>query len=59
MRYILDTNVLSELRKASQGRADALIAATALVHDMAVFTRNVADFEPTGVVVINPWIPQS
>ena len=34
---------------------DALIAATALVHGMTVVTRNVADFEPTGVVVLNPW----
>lgn len=34
---------------------DGLIAATALVHDMAVVTRNVADFERTGVRVLNPW----
>jgi hypothetical protein len=34
---------------------DALIAATALVHDMVVVTRNVADFEPTGVRVLDPW----
>lgn len=35
---------------------DALIAATAIVHGMTVVTRNVVDFEPTGVQVINPWI---
>lgn len=34
---------------------DGLIAATALVHGMTVVTRNVADFEPTGVAVLNPW----
>ncbi len=34
---------------------DALIAATALVHHMTVVTRNVADFESTGVNVLNPW----
>jgi predicted nucleic acid-binding protein len=34
---------------------DALIAATALVHGMTVVTRNVADFEPTGVELFNPW----
>ncbi len=34
---------------------DALIAATALVHGMIVVTRNVADFEPTGVKLFNPW----
>lgn len=35
---------------------DAYIAATALVHSMTLVTRNEADFEPTGVAVINPWI---
>ena len=34
---------------------DALIAATALVHGMKVVTRNVADFEATGVIIVNPW----
>ena len=34
---------------------DALIAATALRHDLVVATRNVADFEGTGVRLVNPW----
>ncbi|MGA8172080.1 MAG: type II toxin-antitoxin system VapC family toxin [Methylocystis sp.] len=34
---------------------DALIAATALVHGMTIVTRNVADFELTGVQILNPW----
>jgi predicted nucleic acid-binding protein len=34
---------------------DGLIAATALVHGMTVVTRNVADFAPTGVRLLNPW----
>ncbi|ATI80588.1 type II toxin-antitoxin system VapC family toxin [Sphingobium yanoikuyae] len=34
---------------------DALIAATALVHGMAVATRNEADFKATGVPLIDPW----
>jgi len=34
---------------------DALIAATAMVHDMTVVTRNVADFSETGVEILNPW----
>ncbi len=34
---------------------DGLIAATALVHSMTVVTRNVADFEPMGVQILNPW----
>jgi predicted nucleic acid-binding protein len=34
---------------------DALIAATALVHRLTVVTRNVADFQPMGVSLRNPW----
>lgn len=34
---------------------DTLIAATALHHGMHVVTRNVKDFEPTGVLLINQW----
>jgi toxin FitB len=35
---------------------DALIAATAQVHGMTVVTRNVKDFELTGVQVVNPFV---
>lgn len=38
-----------------RGERDALIAATALVHGMMVVTRNVADFQSTGVTLLNPW----
>jgi len=34
---------------------DALIAATAQVHGMTVVTRNIDDFAPMGVPVLNPW----
>lgn len=34
---------------------DALIAATALVHGMTIVTRNVDDFEPIGIKILNPW----
>jgi predicted nucleic acid-binding protein len=34
---------------------DTMIAATALVHDLVVATRNVRDFQPTGVKIINPF----
>jgi toxin FitB len=35
--------------------ADAMLAATALCHDMTLVTRNVRDFERTGVRLFNPW----
>jgi hypothetical protein len=34
---------------------DKLIAATALIHDLTVVTRNVDDFRGTGVQVLNPF----
>lgn len=49
--------LLAALRGA--GRAmpikDSLIAATALVHDLAIVTRNTADFENAGVDVVDPF----
>lgn len=35
---------------------DSLLAASALVHGMTVVTRNVQDFEMTGVMILNPWV---
>lgn len=34
---------------------DAMMAATAIAHDLAVVTRNVNDFERFGVKIINPF----
>ena len=34
---------------------DLAIAATALEHGLTVATRNVSDFEPTGVATLNPF----
>jgi predicted nucleic acid-binding protein len=49
--------LLATLR--ASGRAmpikDSLIAATALVHDLAVATRNRTDFEKAGVEVVDPF----
>ena len=35
--------------------ADLMISATALEHGLTVVTRNVSDFEPTGVATLNPF----
>jgi toxin FitB len=55
------SRIWGELTAAAQkaGRAvhaaDGLIAATALRHGLRVMTRNTADFEPTGALLLNPW----
>lgn len=35
--------------------AGGLIAATALVHDLTLWTRNTRDFDGTGARLFNPW----
>jgi predicted nucleic acid-binding protein len=39
----------------TRGPFDSLIAATAIVHNLTVATRNIPDFADTGAMVINPW----
>lgn len=46
----------SEARGRTLPVLDSLIAATALVHGLAVVTRNGADFERCGIRVVNPWV---
>lgn len=41
-----------------RAQRDALIAATALAHGLTVVTRNVVDFTPLGVLLLNPWLEQ-
>lgn len=51
---ILRAIILRQQRRLSLG--DALIAATALEYDLAVATRNTADFLPvSGLLVYNPF----
>ena len=50
-------------RLVEQGKAmrhtfsqpDLFIAATAILHDLCVVTRNASDFLRTGALVLNPW----
>ncbi|MCJ8521626.1 putative nucleic acid-binding protein [Pseudorhizobium tarimense] len=38
-----------------RNEADATIAATAVVHGLVVVTRNIQDFQGTGVILVDPW----
>ena len=55
----IDVNVSLQCAKLHvpnpQPERDALIAATALVHNLTVVTRNDKDFLSTGVQLLNPW----
>lgn len=46
-----------ENRKSGRtiGAVDELIAATAIVHDLTVVTRNVRHFEHSGCKLLSPW----
>ncbi len=37
---------------------DGLIAATAQRHGLHIMTRNTEHFEPTGVLLVNPWLDE-
>jgi toxin FitB len=63
-RLTLDISVLKEWGKLcgkhqakglNLGVLDSLIAATAIVHDLTVVTRNTGDFPPE-VKTLNPWL---
>jgi predicted nucleic acid-binding protein len=46
---------LSEKAGHKLPMADALLAATALNHQLTLVTRNTKDFERTGAVIFDPW----
>ena len=50
--------LLADLRAAGQAMPvkDSIIAATALVHDLTIVTRNTGDFEKTGLKVLDPFV---
>lgn len=43
-------------RRSETLSQDAMIAATALVHELQVVTRNVRDFKGFGVSILNPYL---
>jgi len=45
----------SQRAGCSVSATDGLIAATALHHGLQVMTRDTADFEPTGALLLDPW----
>jgi toxin FitB len=54
----VDTRVAAawgRLRRTGRPPIDSLLAATALCHGLHLATRNVRDFDGTGVLLINPW----
>ena len=50
-----DVSALAQRLGRPRPPVDSMIAATALHHGLRVATRNVAEFEGTGVALINPW----
>lgn len=50
-------HLLGEGKRSGQPRPlmDALLAATVLEHELALVTRNVADFERFDIEIVNPW----
>ena len=46
-------------RRSDTLTEDAMIAATALVHRLTVVTRNLRDFDPLGVDLLNPFEHES
>lgn len=58
-RLALDTHVAEAWGRLAAKRplpvVDGLLAATALVHNMTLVTRDTRDIADTGVRTINPW----
>jgi toxin FitB len=49
------TAAAAQRRGVVLAAADGLIAGTALRHGLHLMTRNVNDFQNTGVLLLNPW----
>jgi predicted nucleic acid-binding protein len=61
----IDANVADRWGRlvAAAGRPiaaiDSLLAATAIEHDLTLVTRNIKDFQPLPVRIIDPWVSQA
>jgi predicted nucleic acid-binding protein len=59
----MDSECVREFARMTRGKSkelfeDAMIAATARVHNLIVATRNEHDFARLGVRMVNPFSPQ-
>lgn len=56
MRYLFDSNIVIIRKSAKVKLAEAIIAATYIVHDFTLLTRNVVDFNQIkGLKIENPF----
>lgn len=53
-RTVLSRAASLQVHRTRQER-DTFIAATALTHNLGIVTRNLRDFDGTGVHLLNPW----
>jgi predicted nucleic acid-binding protein len=57
MRFLIDTNVVSETRKPRLSPDVILLAATAKVHGMTLVTRDTGRLALHGITILNPFEP--
>ncbi len=50
-----DLAAISKMRGRPRPVVDAILAATAVTHDLVLATRNLKDYEDLGVTLLNPW----
>lgn len=55
VRFWGETTALARKKGITIPVCDGLIASTAQCHGLHLMTRNIADFEHTGAMLMNPW----
>lgn len=53
--YCMESWQIQKAKKQPLSAIDALLAATAKVHDLTVVTRNVRDMQDCSIDIFNPW----